>query len=538
MKSLILNSVGASGINADVQPWDLPAEFITDGINFRVINDGILSMPYDQIWFDLEVYNIGHLFPSRSASESFILIATDVGIFAFDGSVALPVLTTSIVDPHLWSYGVLGGVPCFNHPDVGAFFWYPREATQAFTPLPFSTKDSTVWDSTLGKSAKVIRAHGNFLFMLNLTETINGTTEFLTDSYRWSHPATDSDSVPVTWDETDNTFLAGISPLGGNTGVILDGRSLRDSFVIYSERGINVLDLSGDTFVWNRRQVSATEGLLSKDCLVEVGGFHYFITPTDIMRFDGSNIESIIHKRLRKHFRSSLSAKTYTASFATVNFARKEIWFCIPTGGDFTVSLAYIYNYVDDTWSLKSLPPGTAHIVYSSRPSSGIDLWSTLRDKVPTSTWSSYGKPWGSSYLTPFDETMVAGRIDGTLWDVDTQRGTDVSLLNQDGAVVVPSSSFIERTNYAIEGINNDTTITSVFPKIAGTSPVKIKFGSHDRPGGPVRWKQEITYDPSKQRTVQVRTTGALHAWRIESIGDTTFTFTGMEINYVNAGLR
>jgi hypothetical protein len=540
LKILSLESVGTKGLNTDTQPWSLPSEFITDGMNFRIQNDGIDSLLPNTEWIDLGLPSVGYLIPSHSESHDIILIATDGGVYAFDGAVALQVLDAPS-DPTLWTYAFLGSVPCLNHPDLGVFYWYPKDASQTFTPLPFSKTPGNVWDASLGKSALAIRSHKNFLFLLNMTEEVNGITTKLSDSYRWSHPATDSGSIPVTWDETDRNFLSGISPIGGDTGAIIDGLSLRDSFVIYSERGINVLDLSGDTFVWNRRQVSTTDGLLARDCVTEANGFHYFMTSTDIIRFDGSQTESIMHKRLRKHYRANLSTTSYKASFSISNPSRKEIWFCIPSGSDMSPTLAYIYNWYADTWALKSLPEGTVHAVYTSRPQTGVTLWQTLIDRIPQPTWEGYGMPWGSGNMTPFDDTVISGNVDGTLWDVDTQKGVDSALVGVAAYVGIragTSDAFIERTDYAIEGVNNETTITAAFPKIKGVSPVKIKFGSQDHPGGAVRWKREVIFDPSKKRKVEVRTTGALHAWRIESIGNSRFTFTGMEIQYVNAGER
>ena len=42
IKHLALNNIGHKGLNSDMEPWELPPEFITQGINFRVRN-GALS---------------------------------------------------------------------------------------------------------------------------------------------------------------------------------------------------------------------------------------------------------------------------------------------------------------------------------------------------------------------------------------------------------------------------------------------------------------------------------------------------------------
>jgi len=90
-----------------------------------------------------------------------------------------------------------------------------------------------------------MRSHKQFLFALGLNE--GGT--IIPDGVRWSSPA-DITGIPETWDELDTTNFAGITTLGGDGGNIIDGVSLRDSFVVYRESGITVFDYVGGQFVW------------------------------------------------------------------------------------------------------------------------------------------------------------------------------------------------------------------------------------------------------------------------------------------------
>ena len=71
-----------------------------------------------------------------------------------------------------------------------------------------------------------------------------------------------------------------------------------------------------------------------------------------------------------------------------------------------------------------------------------------------------------------------------------------------------------------------------------GSSPVQITFGSQDFKGAPVRWKNSKSFNPSTQRKLEVRTTGSLHCWRVESIDHGQFTINGMDVEYSINGLR
>jgi len=71
-----------------------------------------------------------------------------------------------------------------------------------------------------------------------------------------------------------------------------------------------------------------------------------------------------------------------------------------------------------------------------------------------------------------------------------------------------------------------------------GSTPMRIRVGSQDRAGGVVRWKDWVEFDPSTDRKIDVRTTGALHCYRIESIGTGKFRFAGIDIEYEVDGVR
>ena len=96
----------------------------------------------------------------------------------------------------------------------------------------------------------------------------------------------------------------------------------------------------------------------------------------------------------------------------------------------------------------------------------------------------------------------------------------------------------IERTDMAFDGQERVSTITRMYPHIQGTEPVLIWLGSQDRPGAPVRWKAPVEFDPDTQRKVDIRTTGSLHCWRIESLGTGHWVLSGFDIEYTPSGKR
>jgi hypothetical protein len=89
-----------------------------------------------------------------------------------------------------------------------------------------------------------------------------------------------------------------------------------------------------------------------------------------------------------------------------------------------------------------------------------------------------------------------------------------------------------------MENLATFSTIVAAYPKIEGIGDVLITLGSQDYPNAPIRWKPPVTFTPGRQRKINVRTTGALHAFKIESIGPGQFTMSGIDFEYAPAGFR
>ena len=523
IETLRLNNIGLQGLATDPAPWSLPPEFITAGRNFRISAGSIVTDGGEVLWAVAPSnFNPAHIIHTPSSGGDFWLIAGRSAVYVYDGDVWTDISSTAgysalgVDDELLWSSCMLGQIPIINNPNVHPEYWSPQEITQILQPLQFDT--SNTW-AAKGYNARIFRSHKNFLFALNLIES----SVDLPDSYRWSHPA-DINGLPPTWDETDDSFLAGKASLGGDGGQIIDGLSLKDSFAIYSENAINILDFTNDEFVWKRRELSSTMGLLSKTAVAEVKGTHFFLTNGDVVMNNGNKIESIAHNRIRKSISASIDIDNYDRSYAVRNDSLKEIWFCIPEIGETYPNIAYIYNWKDDSWVVRDLIDNISFCGYGSQ-SAPVDSWDSL---AAGETWDTRRGVWGSVKSTPIDDTVIGSNpVTGTLYLIDPKQTPDNDF-----------NSRIERTNFPLLGERQVTTITRLYPHIKGEGQVSIQVGSHDYPDSPVRWKPPVIFNPSTDRKIDVRSTGELHAWRIDSVGKEIWSMSGMTIEYVKAGLR
>ena len=383
------------------------------------------------------------------------------------------------------------------------------------TTLGTTTKSGQTWQAK-GLSAKVIRCHKNFLFALNLS--LSGVAQ--ATSYRWSHPA-DVNALPYTWDETDLSAIAGIASVGGDMGDLVDGLTLRDNFMLYSQRGISVLSFVGGDLIWARTVLSISYGLLAKNCVVESKGYHYFLSDGDILKTDGNSIVSVLHNQMQTQLVNNIDPVYYINSFAFYNPVTFEIWFCIPQVNHTLPNIAFVINTQDDLVSMRSIPDTTTGINFGPNLQTPI-LWSNV-----LGYWEQNAKNWTYDPTSIFSRTIVA---------TNNVNSAIISLELDDAET--PQNTILERLSFPLEGQEVVTTTQSVFPHIVSQDPVLIRLGSQQFVGDAVTWKEPVLFDPNTMRKVDIRTTGKLLSWRISSTGMLPFTLTGLDIQYVLNGLR
>jgi hypothetical protein len=429
-KLLEIRDFASAGLNSDILSWDLPPQFLTEVNNVRIIRNSLTPFGGYVVWSEMPAdFTPGALMHIGATSGTYWMIMGDTKVYVFDGIVYSDITEPTyipVTDPDLWTGAMLSRIPVINNPGAYPYYWSPQAGGNVLTILPW---DATQTWEDVGQSCDVMRSHKQFLFALKVKPT-GGVGETIADGVRWSAPA-DINGVPNTWDELDTTDVAGLTTLGGDGGDIIDGLSLRDAFVVYRERGLSVFDYVGGQFVWQIRNVSTTVGLLASNCVVEVKGKHLFIGDGDVLVFDGNSIESLMHHRIRKHFISNFNVEFYFNAFAVKNNVLNEVWFCIPGINSEYANMVYIYNWRDDTWSVRDLPEAVAGD-YGSYTSSS-PTWEDVEG-----SWDSISSVWNLGGFSPLQDTIVviekpkggAGGVACKIYECDAY-GTAVSNILQ-----------------------------------------------------------------------------------------------------------
>jgi hypothetical protein len=210
--------------------------------------------------------------------------------------------------------------------------------------------------------AGVIRSFGDLLVAGDLTEydSVSGDiVRRLSGVVRTSDVAAPG-SIPNNWDP----FSAGVSTADeftlSETNVIEDMASLQGNLYIYSTDSIHVMRLTGNTAApVSFAPVTDEYGCLSTNAVVEYDGKHLAIGSNDIYQFAGhpGTIQSLADGRVRTYLFDNLNPIHAQQIFTILNHQENEIWICFPTLSSLTgeCNEALIYNYRDNTWTIRDL---------------------------------------------------------------------------------------------------------------------------------------------------------------------------------------
>jgi hypothetical protein len=445
-----------------------------------------------------------------------------------------PTSVTSITSSAAYTAAFLGNVAYLNRPSHVPHHKAPGDVR--FLPL-------TAWNSNWRTSS--LRAYKDFLVALNVTKSgISYPT-----MVKWSDTA-GFGGPPSSWDEASTTNSAGENILNEMREPIVDGLSLRDSFIIYGSNEVWLMDYIGGAFLFRFRKLYDSVGVINQNCVVQVDGTHYVFDRNDIYVHDGATKKSILHGRNKDYLFQSLNYAHADLSFVSHDPRLNEIHFCY-VSGDANIAFrnastgcnrAAVYNYRRDTWSFYDLPNVTG--AANGAVSTG-KTWTTIGNTVTYDTV-------GGSYLSNEDDkdqhTLFVGRIDESMGLTASRiYGLDVITGSRLLRPVEPQAiapAFIERVGIDLDDVGADLTLYkalhAIYPQLGNSTPgsIEFQFGASDVVGLEPVWSERIAYDPSTDTKVDIRESGRYLAYRLYHTGTSDFALSGFDVKISIRGRR
>jgi len=449
---------GAGGVNKDIPAVELPAgnvaEFTwSDAHNMRFL-DG----------YGTQFYGYGVVYESPSVTPYFVMPlvigTTPYWIYAGEEDIYCVALSPSLTHTDLsgatyngavnaWTGGILGGIPILNNGTDDPQQWDTNVAN--------NFADLSNWPAAT--TCKSMRVYKQFLVAMNVT--VSGTN--YPYMVKWSHPAVPG-AVPISWDETDPDVDAGQTDLAEGSGIIIDGLALRDSFIIYREGSIWIMNYTGGPYVFSFRKMLGTSGIMNRNCVVEFDGYHFVLTDNDMIVHDGNTATPILDKQVRRDVFREIDSDARNVCFVMKNPFFNEIWVCYPSVGHTSCDKAVVWNYRDRTVSLREVP-NVYHGAYGQVDEAITEPWSD-----DTEVWSADTTKWNEGANVPGNIRTLFASADDELYLIDA------------GGEGRPTSSYLERTGLTFGAAERRNLIKGIRPRIAGSegATIKIKVGGSD----------------------------------------------------------
>jgi len=420
--------------------------------------------------------------------------------------------TTSYSSGGHWVGDVFGGIPVLTNGVDAPQTLYP--ATVNDTVIDLSN-----W--TAGHVCRSLKGYRGYLIALNVTK---GTTEY-PYLVKWSHQA-DPGFLPNSWDHTDPTKDAGEQSLSDQGGPIVDGGTLKDSFIIYRENSIYEMRLIGGRFIFNFRKIFDNQGIYSTRCFVEDDGKHCVLTNDDLVLHNGNTMQSIIDSRTRNTLFDTLTSATNNdTTFLAADYGKNEIWVCYPEGSGSFPTKALVYNYRHNTFGYRDLP-GTMDINYGVVQNI-VDLsWDSDSD-----TWDSDDSVWDANVYDPTKRNLL-------ICDTSNRRLFKANDTDQFNAVNYTAT--LERTGLAFGDTSKVKKINRVWPRIEADSGtlITIYLGAQETIGATVVWDSGTQFTVGTDYKIDSQKTGRLLGIRFETKENVAWKLHGYTMDVDQVGSR
>ena len=341
---------------------------------------------------------------------------------------------------------------------------------------------------------------------------------------------------PSTWDVTDKDQDAGEYELLDTPGPIVDAMPMGEVFMIYKTDSIYMMSYIGTPYIFSFKALDPDTGIIAKGAVAEFPGGHFFTSFADCYVNNGQQVTPILTGKVRDEMFNNLNGDHYDRIFCVTQPHYNEIWVCYPTSDSEYCDRAMVWNYKDNTFTFRDLPNITdAKLGVASIRDTALATWDDIDPdpSVPDVPWNSLTTmPWGTVAYQNVVSNLVMASPDkvklfrdraGQLNDTDTMY------------------AFVERTGIDLGDPSAVKQLRAVWPKIetSGASiPMKVYTGYQMATDKPVTWDGPFTFDPDTQSKISVRATGKFLGIRFESQSDTSWTISGLELEYENSGRR
>lgn len=372
-----MRNLGKYGVITDIPAYDLPDEGWSMANNIRFRANSFEKMKGFAPTLGPAPDGGNVLCFTQEPETEFMLYGTEKNLYRYDATGSSNISLTAgaySAEPAIsWDYTVLSNVTVFNNAKNAPQAWIKGNAAHKVQNLPGWGKHTTSQATASEWRCQKMRAYKNYLVALNTVEDSGGNGTGAMINYpqrvRWSDVAY-LNSLPSNWNDDGVGTSAGTASDGGFNdlsdcnGIILDGRPMRDSFMIYTNRETYVMDFVGGDLMFTFRKLFPDSGLISPNCVCEFEGYqHFVVSENDIFIHDGSTKKSVATDIVKEYLLGGITGTNYKATKVFPYPSRKEIWVTYTSMSgevagldNYASNKVAIWNWQTGQWTFSDLP--------------------------------------------------------------------------------------------------------------------------------------------------------------------------------------
>lgn len=533
----IVHGVGTAGIVKDTKPELLPHNVWSDGRNVRFESNKFERMGGVVDFLDTDLPGLLSCGFVNSPTENFILYSTGGEVYSYDGvttsEITKAATTYNETFTHVFDIQSFNGFGLLNQVGDVPQLWDPSDGTNLLVNLPN-------WDTDW--RCYYLRQFKSFLIALNI---IDGT-DLYPHKMKWSAPAGPG-AVPSTWDASDPTNEAGEFDFADTQhGELTGGLELGEQFLVYKQRAIWTFSYVGGIDILSRTPLVKGVGLYVPRSLVEIPNYkgertvHFFAGEHNFYITDGVSVTPVFEEVFTEYVSDVASFTRYVlGAYSVVYPTQNEVWFCVPQQGDTYATIAFVMNYVNGTYTIRTLS-GASNIVSGY----GAEYSAAIPADLPYSDGTHFSDETGfENFETgkPINVLLEASGVNERLYHLDYgtadyDGGFFEAYLERTGLPTVQTDP--RRPESTILDYDRRKLINWFTTKLFDGSSAAVEVGAQEVENADVYWIDPIVVDTSITRQyLPDPLSGRLMAFRVSSVGDEPFKVGGLDYNVELLGL-